>query len=49
MNDFAFVAIMIGFFVLAVLFVRACEHIIGPDEEAAPASTADRRRQKEAA
>jgi hypothetical protein len=34
MNDFAFVAIMLGFFVLAALFVAACDRIIGPDEQA---------------
>jgi hypothetical protein len=34
MNDFAFVAIMIGFFVVLWLFVVACDRIIGPDEEA---------------
>jgi hypothetical protein len=34
MSDVAFVAIMIGFFVLAWLFVGACDRIIGPDEEA---------------
>ena len=32
MNDFAYVAIIIAFFVLAALFVRACDRIIGPDE-----------------
>jgi hypothetical protein len=36
MNDFAFVAIMLAFFVLAWLFVGACDRIIGPDEEALP-------------
>jgi hypothetical protein len=34
MNDFAFVAIMLAFFVLAALFVAACDRIIGPDEQA---------------
>ena len=34
MNDFAFVAIILAFFVVAALFVRACDRIIGPDEEA---------------
>lgn len=32
MNDFAYVAIIIAFFALAALFVRACDRIIGPDE-----------------
>jgi hypothetical protein len=40
MNDFAFVAIMLAFFVLAGLFVTACDKIIGPDEESAPRSSA---------
>ena len=41
MNDFAYVAIIIGFFVLAALFVKACDRIIGPDEESeAPRSAA---------
>ncbi len=31
MNDFAFVAIIIAFFVLAAGLVRICERIIGPD------------------
>lgn len=40
MNDFAYVAIIIAFFALAALFVRACDRIIGPDEtsEAPPAA-----------
>ena len=33
MNDFAFVGIILGFFVLAFLFVRVCDRIIGPEEE----------------
>jgi hypothetical protein len=33
-NDVTFMAIMIAFFVLAALFVVACDKIIGPDEEA---------------
>ena len=32
MADVAFVFILIAFFALAVLFVGACERIIGPDE-----------------
>jgi hypothetical protein len=39
MNDFAFVAIILAFFVLAWLFVGACDRIIGPDEESVPRST----------
>jgi hypothetical protein len=41
MADVLFVAAMIAFFMLAVVFVRACERIIGPDLEAeAPADRA---------
>jgi hypothetical protein len=39
MNDFAFVAIILAFFVVAWLFVAACDRIIGPDEEAVPRAT----------
>ncbi|MBV8159695.1 MAG: hypothetical protein JO265_02115 [Acidimicrobiia bacterium] len=35
MADVAFVATIIAFFVLAAAFVRACDRIIGPDEEVA--------------
>ena len=31
MADILFVAIMIAFFLLATLFVAACDRIIGPD------------------
>jgi hypothetical protein len=34
MIDVLMLAILVGFFALAVVFVRACEHIIGPDIEA---------------
>ena len=33
--DVLLLAILVAFFALAVLFVRACERIIGPDLEAA--------------
>jgi hypothetical protein len=33
-SDLLFVAIMVGFFLLAALFVRGCDRIIGADEEA---------------
>ena len=36
MADVAFVAIILAFFGLAALFVRFCDRVIGPDEEAAP-------------
>ena len=34
MSDVGYVALMIGFFLLAVLFVIGCDKIIGPDEAA---------------
>ncbi len=44
MNDFAFVAIILAFFVVAALFVGACDRIIGTDDDAgagpAPAEAA---------
>jgi hypothetical protein len=44
-EDVIFIAILTAFFALAVVFVKACERIIGPDIEASrsePASmTAD--------
>ena len=39
MADVAFVAIIIAFFALAALFVRACDRMIGTDEEALAGST----------
>ena len=45
MNDFAYVAIFLAFFVVAGLFVKACDLIIGPDEAdlfvAAPTEAAE--------
>ena len=32
MRDFVFVAIVVAFFAVAALYVRACAAIIGPDE-----------------
>lgn len=50
MNDFAFVGILLAFFVLAALFVRACDRIIGPGEDVqAPSPTADVDAQRPAA
>jgi hypothetical protein len=49
MNDFAFVGIILAFFILAALFVALCDRIIGPEEdalievEAAEATAAGRR------
>lgn len=40
MLDVLFVAVMIGFFALTWLFVKACEKIIGPDVEAESVDTA---------
>jgi hypothetical protein len=34
MGDFIFIMVMIGFFALAALFVKACDWIIGPDDVA---------------
>ena len=31
MADLLFVAIMVAFFILAAVFVAACERIVGPD------------------
>jgi hypothetical protein len=33
MRDIVFVAVVIGFFLLAALFVRICEAIVGPAHE----------------
>ena len=33
MADVAFVATIVVFFALAALFVRACDHIIGADDD----------------
>ena len=37
MTDVLFLAILVAFFAVAVLFVKACERIVGPDTEAVPA------------
>ena len=34
MLDVIFLGVIVAFFVVAVLFVKACERIIGPDVEA---------------
>ena len=43
MVDVLFIAILTAFFALCVVFVKACEKIIGPDTEAvrAEASSSD--------
>ena len=33
MSDIVFLAILVAFFAVAAVFVRACERIIGPDLE----------------
>ena len=33
MRDVLFVLVVIAFFALAALFVRACDALVGPDEE----------------
>jgi hypothetical protein len=44
-TDVILVAVIIAFFALAVLFVRACERIIGPDVESeSAADVGDERR-----
>ena len=50
MADVLFLAILVAFFAVAVVFVRACERIIGPDLEAeATTADADRHRNRAAA
>ena len=39
MPDVLFVAVLVAFFGLAVVFVRACERIIGPDLESEASAT----------
>jgi hypothetical protein len=34
MADVIFIGVIIAFFLFAALFVKACDRIIGPDEEA---------------
>jgi hypothetical protein len=41
MEDVIFIAILTAFFALAVVFVKACELIIGPDVEASRSQPAD--------
>jgi len=42
MADLLYILVLIGFFALMVLFVRLCEHIVGPDDGAAPDVAGDR-------
>jgi hypothetical protein len=39
MNDIAYVAMIFAFFALTALFVKACDRIIGPDEQSAASRT----------
>ena len=46
MTDVLFLAILVAFFSLAVVFVHACDRIIGPDLEAdVPADAAEPQRE----
>ncbi len=38
-TDLLFIAVLTAFFALSVVFVKACERIIGPDTEAQRADT----------
>ena len=42
MSDLIFLAVIVGFFALAVGLLRACEHIIGPDPVPAASTTSSR-------
>jgi len=37
--DLVFLVVIVAFFGVAMLLVRVCDAIIGPDEQAAPAPT----------
>jgi len=39
MSDLIFLAVVAGFFALAVGLLRACEHIVGPDPAVSTATT----------
>ena len=41
MADLLFIALLIGFFALSVLFVRACEKILGDDDGTVVEPSAD--------
>jgi hypothetical protein len=41
MRDLVFVAIVVAFFAIAAVYVRACARIIGPDELVSSAATED--------
>ncbi len=48
MQDVIFIAILTAFFALTVVFVKACELIIGPDLEAARSDSDAKRADDEA-
>jgi hypothetical protein len=39
MADVVYLLVIVGFFGLLVLLVKACDHIIGPDDQAARGAT----------
>ena len=41
MADLVFLLVIVGFFALMVLLVRACDHVIGPDPVESGSSDAD--------
>ena len=49
MADILVLALLVAFFALAVVFVRACEHIIGPDLETAADSASSESEEAAAA
>ena len=49
MADVVYLFVFMAFFALAALFVRACEAIIGPDEQAVPQRRNDPERESLAA
>lgn len=50
MPDVLFVSVLLAFFALAMVFVRACERIIGPDlESEAPTESGELEREQRAA
>jgi hypothetical protein len=43
MGDVVYLLLIVGFFTLAALFVKACAAIVGPDEIGGPAETEPER------
>jgi hypothetical protein len=46
-SDLLFMAIIVGFFLLAALFVRACDRIIGAEEAPATSTPAEAPAERE--